>query len=254
MTKNITFTDHSDSNLNIYFKDVQKYETLEQSEESRLFQLVQQGDWKARNQIIQANLAYVISVANEYSNEHINVKDLIQAGNWGLTEAVNTFDPNLGYRFLTHANNSIRKRIIEELADNFTVHIPDNEYRAIRAAKNVDYDEALYNNHDLSELSERAMVAFDRLDMSDDNNNDYADYDSEKLCEQQSQMDYILARIGSMPQRQAKAVRMALGLENGFECALETIADALSISVEGARLLSNKGLSELKESLSRLAA
>lgn len=111
--KQIIFTNRTVNSINQYLSNIRKSKPLTIKEEYDLWLLKQQGSKSAREQLIFANLRYVISVAKKYLNSKAPFEDLIQAGNEGLIRAVDKFDASLGYHFISFATwyieNEVRK-------------------------------------------------------------------------------------------------------------------------------------------------
>ena len=101
--KNITFTDRSNSCVDMFLKDINKWHPLTNKEEYELWLLMHQGSKKARDKFINANLRYVVSVAKRYLASGTAFEDLIMAGSLGITKAADMFDASLGYRFISFA-------------------------------------------------------------------------------------------------------------------------------------------------------
>lgn len=89
---NIVFLDHSTDSMNILLKDIRRYKVLTADEEKTLLQRMSQGDKKARKQLINSNLRFVLSRAKQYAWSGVSHLDLFQAGAMGLTLAVDKFD------------------------------------------------------------------------------------------------------------------------------------------------------------------
>jgi len=122
----VRYTDTND-NLSRYFSEVSKEELLDPHEEAELAVLAKNGDQKAKDRIIRANLRFVISVAKAYSNKNAPVEDLISEGNKGLIEALEIFDPSTGFKFISYAVWHIRKNIFSYLSSHSRiVRIPIN--------------------------------------------------------------------------------------------------------------------------------
>lgn len=114
--------------FSMYMKEAMNYSLLSAQEEFALAKKVQMGDLEARELFINSNLRLVIAVAKHYCHSGVSLEDLVQYGNIGLMIAVDKFNPDLGYKFSTHAIHWIRQAITREIANNsriirFPVHV-----------------------------------------------------------------------------------------------------------------------------------
>ena len=116
-----------EDNIGKYFKDVRKSIILTPSEEVKLAERIKEGDEKAVELLVNANLKFVISVAKEYQNQGLPLSDLISEGNYGLIKAAKRFDHEKGFRFISYAVWWIRQSILQSLNDNARmVRLPAN--------------------------------------------------------------------------------------------------------------------------------
>jgi RNA polymerase sigma factor (sigma-70 family) len=111
--KKIIYTDRSNANVKFILSSIRSSEPLTTEQEYDLWQRMSCGSEKAREQLIFANLRYVITIAKKYIASKASLDDLIQSGNEGLVRAVDKFDASLGYRFISYATwyieNEVRK-------------------------------------------------------------------------------------------------------------------------------------------------
>jgi RNA polymerase primary sigma factor len=126
MSKKYVNFDNDDS-IAKYFKDVRKSTLLTSAEEVDLAKRIQEGDAKATNKLVEANLKFVISIAKDYQGQGLPLSDLINEGNYGLIKAANRFDHTRGFRFISYAVWWVRQSIIQSLNDNARiVRLPAN--------------------------------------------------------------------------------------------------------------------------------
>jgi len=138
--KNISFTDRSNSSVDMFLRDIRKSEPLSSAEEHELWRLMRQGSQHAKNQLINANLRYVVTIAKKYLLSGTAFEDLLMAGSLGITRAADMFDASLGYRFISFATwyieCEVRKAAYDHLKHNSTT---------------VSLDEPIYSDEDDSD-------------------------------------------------------------------------------------------------------
>lgn len=111
------FTERSNEIVNTYLREIRGLKPISKEKEYELWENMQQGDEGAREELIEANTHYVVTIAKRYLYTRVPFADLIQAGNEGLIKAVDRFDTSRGTRLLTyaawHIDNEIRKIVNE---------------------------------------------------------------------------------------------------------------------------------------------
>lgn len=116
--KNISLTDLSDSSADMFLRNIQKSKRLTTQEEYEVWCQMRQGSEKARNQLINANLRWVVTIAKKYENSGTPLEDLLMAGSLGITKAADHFDASLGCRFITFATHYIKREVRNAAYDN----------------------------------------------------------------------------------------------------------------------------------------
>lgn len=121
-----------DSALKKYLDEIKDTKPLSKEEEVELAQRIHNGDKKAKEELINANLKFVVFVAKNYQHRGLDLEDLINDGNVGLIKAAERFDGTKGYRFISYAVWWIRESILEDLAKNGrTIRLPRNQIELI---------------------------------------------------------------------------------------------------------------------------
>ena len=103
--------------LEIYLKEIGKYNILTPEEEYNLAILAQKGDLEAKNQLLLHNLKLVVSIASKNISSCVSLEDEIQEGNLGLITAIEKFDPTKGYKFSTYATWWIKQKITRSIGE-----------------------------------------------------------------------------------------------------------------------------------------
>lgn len=125
-------TDHSDKSLMRYLKDISKIPLLTAEEEFKVAVAAKNGDKKAHDKLITANLRFVVSCAKQYQNQGLPLIDLINEGNLGLSMAAEKFIPEKGFKFISYAVWWIRQSILLSLSkQSRTIRLPVNQIHTL---------------------------------------------------------------------------------------------------------------------------
>jgi RNA polymerase primary sigma factor len=127
-----------DDPVRMYLKEIGRVPLLDSEQEQILAQKMKEGDEKAKNKIVEANLRLVVSIAKKHLGKGMAFLDLIQEGNLGLMKAVEKFDCSKGYKFSTYATWWIRQAITRAIADQArTVRIPVHMVETIHKVSRI---------------------------------------------------------------------------------------------------------------------
>lgn len=133
-----SITNKDSISITKYLKDIYKLSPLTKEEEDKCFEQLEQGDISAAEKIIKANLRFVITVAKQYQYKGLDLIDLIQEGNIGLTQAVYLYNRKKKTKFITYAVWWIKQSIIKSLSFNCrTVRTPMNQIIYINKINNI---------------------------------------------------------------------------------------------------------------------
>lgn len=127
-----SITNRSDKSLDKYLQDISREEMITAEEEVRLAVLIKEGDERALEKLVRANLRFVVSVSKQYQNQGLSLPDLINEGNLGLIKAARRFDETRGFKFISYAVWWIRQSILQALAEQARiVRLPLNQVGVI---------------------------------------------------------------------------------------------------------------------------
>lgn len=166
--KNVrVITSREEVSIDQYFKEIGRVKLLTSEEEIELAKKIKSGDLIAREQLINANLRFVVSVAKQYQNKGVLLLDLINEGNIGLIHAVETFDETKGFRFISYAVYWIRQSILAALTEySHMIHIPFNQYYLHSRVKKI-FDEEKAKGKEVTEDEVAKILEIDIQDVTD---------------------------------------------------------------------------------------
>ena len=126
ITKSIT--NRESASLDKYLQEIGREPLVSVEEEVDLAQRIRQGDERALDKLVRANLRFVVSVSKQYQNQGLSLPDLINEGNLGLIKAAEKFDETRGFKFISYAVWWIRQSILQALAEQSRiVRLPLNQ-------------------------------------------------------------------------------------------------------------------------------
>jgi RNA polymerase primary sigma factor len=132
----------STDSLQLFLKDIGKVELLTAAQEVELAKRIERGDHRAKQDMIEANLRLVVSIAKRYRNQGLPFLDLIQEGTIGLVRAAEKFDYRKGFKFSTYATWWIRQAVARALADKartirMPVHVVEKLNKIVRTERTL---------------------------------------------------------------------------------------------------------------------
>lgn len=284
-------TPRSSRSITTYYTEVEKYPIITAQEEVELSGKIQTGDMVARDKLATANLRFVISVAKMYggSGDPEIFNDLIAAGNIGLIEAAEKFDPTRGFKFISFAVWHIRKEMLKHLGDNIRmVRVPinkSNELRAIMDATNslsmklgreATLDEVMEHIKETGDLRVKSLsintsnvmnvinadcrhASLDAPFINDGSNDgtmhdtlagDSVSTDSFCFTENMERMTRLL--VSKLSPIERIVVLRRHGIGKGFEEGYENIGDDLGMSAERVRQIYVKSIKSMNKRVQRM--
>ncbi|MDC7221379.1 MAG: RNA polymerase sigma factor RpoD/SigA [Spirochaetales bacterium] len=108
---------NDESTLSTYLKEINKVDLLTREEEDEIARRAVSGDPMAKDILVSANLRFVVNVAKKYQNQGLTLEDLIGEGNLGLINAIEKYDPERGYHFISYAVWWIRQAILKAICE-----------------------------------------------------------------------------------------------------------------------------------------
>jgi RNA polymerase primary sigma factor len=155
--------------LTSYMQDISRYPLLSLNQEVELTYRARRGDEKAKQELINCNLRFVISIAKQYVHNGIALEDLIMEGNLGLITAIEKFDPMRGFKLSTYAVWWIRQAILNALCEKGrSVRIPLNQVGLQQRIKKCvqNFIQVEERQPTISELAELLQLPEDKIEDS----------------------------------------------------------------------------------------
>lgn len=259
--------------LQIFMKDVSRYPLLSSEQEKIIAKRIVQGDLKAREQMINANLRLVIAIAKGYRKPDNSFLDLIQDGTIGLIKATEKFDPSMGYKFSTYATWWIRQSISRGIADTsrtirMPVHIVEKFNKIIKAKKKLfetlDRDPTLEEISDLSKVPveevekilsmARTPASLDKPINEHDEDHEFKEYLVDTESKQTDEEVFSSIRDGILNEaldnlsfRERKIVELRFGLDGKEQKTLEDVGRAFNITKERVRQIESACLEKIRK-------
>jgi RNA polymerase primary sigma factor len=261
----------AEDTLTQYLGRIRGGRLLDAAEERELSRCAREGDKEARKRLIESNLRLVISVAKKYRGRGVSFEDLIQEGNSGLIKAVERFDPDMGNRFSTYATWWIRQAVTRAVADHArTVRLPSHVVDALFRLRRADNALSIELGRDPSEeeLAERLGIKSEEVRRLREVSQPIGSINARMGAEEGAEMgdllpderagdDYARVEIGqwegtlheaveSLPEREARILKMRHGLDGSKTRTLREVSEALGISQERARQVEIKALRTIR--------
>ena len=260
-----------DDPVRMYLKDIGKIPLLSPEREKYLAEQIALGSKSAKDELIEANLRLVVSIAKRHVGKGMYFLDLIQEGNLGLIKAVEKFDYSKGYKFSTYATWWIRQAITRAIADQartirIPVHMVETIHKVSRTARQLLQEYGKEPTTD--EIAQRLGITADKVreimkiaqdpvsletpigEEEDSHLGDFVeDNDSPAPSDSAS---YALLReqlcniLHTLTPREEQVIKLRFGLEDGRPRTLEEVGKQFQITRERIRQIEAKALRKLR--------
>jgi len=273
VTDQVYLDDVADDSVRLYLREIGKIPLLKADEELALAKRVVAGDKDAKDQMAEANMRLVVSIAKRYVGRGLDLLDLIQEGNTGLLRAVEKFDPDKGFKFSTYATWWIRQAITRAIADQartirIPVHMVETINKLLRTqrrltqelnreptneeiAKEMEIDvekveHIMKIKQDISSLD--ASVRDDEEDsVLGDFIEDEDSVSPEESATGQLLKEHVKDMLGALTEREQKILKLRFGLEDGKSHTLEEVGQEFNVTRERIRQIEAKALAKLRK-------
>lgn len=265
-------TNRESQALEKYLSEISKIDTLSADQEVELTKRIKKGDQHALDQLVRANLRFVVSVAKHYSNNGLSLNDLINEGNVGLLKAARRFDETKGFKFITFAVWWIRQSILAAIIENSRmIRLPYNKFHSQKQIADkfqsfLQEYEREPSNEELSELlglkeddiywiqqSGNRMVSLDAPVDGDEGGYNIISLIEDDSLEapdlglmKHSMREELKLGLMQLSPREREILIQLYGLKNDSVSSLEDIAQYLGISIERVRQVRDHAVRRLR--------
>jgi RNA polymerase primary sigma factor len=257
--------------LRLYLRSIGKVPLLTADQEVSLARRIERGDMNAKQQMIEANLRLVVSIAKSYLGRGLSFLDLIQEGSLGLIRAVEKFDYRKGYKFSTYATWWIRQAVTRAIADKArTIRIPVHMVEKLNKVVHIERqlvqrlgreprpDEiAAELEMTTSEVREILRMAQHPVSLEkpigEEEESELGDFVQDEQAESPYDTAQVSLRredienaLASLPERDRKVIELRFGLSGAQPCTLEEVGRAFGVTRELIRQIENYTLKKLE--------
>ena len=260
-----------DDPVRMYLKEIGKVPLLTADQEIELAKRLEEGDEAAKQQLAEANLRLVVSIAKRYVGRGMLFLDLIQEGNLGLIKAVEKFDYRKGFKFSTYATWWIRQAITRAIADQartirIPVHMVETINKLIRVSRQLlqEYGreptpEEIAKEMNISESKVREIIKIAQEPVSldtpigEEEDSHLGDFlpaeDAPAPAEAASfalMKEQLMEVLDTLTPREEKVLRLRFGLDDGHQRTLEEVGKEFNVTRERIRQIEAKALRKLR--------
>jgi RNA polymerase primary sigma factor len=263
--------DVSTDSLQLFLKDIGRVPLLTAAQEVELSKRIERGDHRAKQQMVEANLRLVVSIAKNYRNQGLPFLDLIQEGTIGLVRAAEKFDHRKGFKFSTYATWWIRQAVARALADKartirMPVHVVEKLNKISRAERKLlgelghdptveEIAHELEIDRDEVEQIRRSAQAPVSLEkpVGDDEESEFGHFLADKLAalpeeaaETTLRKETLKRILCALAPRERRVLELRYGLDGQHPRTLDEVGRTFNVTRERVRQIENQSLKKLQ--------
>ena len=257
--------------LRLYLRAIGRVHLLTAEQEVQLARRIERGDMLAKQQMIEANLRLVVSIAKSYLGRGLTFLDLIQEGSMGLIRAVEKFDYRRGYKFSTYATWWIRQAVTRAIADKGrTIRIPVHMVEKLNKVVHVErqlvqqlgrdptpaeiaaeLETTVHEVRDVLRMAQQPISLEKPIGEEDDSElGDFVEDQSAEspfeLAAEQLRRENLRRALAALPEREREVIEMRFGLTGERPYTLEEVGRAFNVTRERIRQIENHTLKKLE--------
>lgn len=260
-----------DNSIKIYMREMGQFSMLSAEKEIELANRIAEGDQSAKNELVEANLRLVVSLARHYQGCGLSYQDLIQEGNIGLIKAAEKFDVSKGFRFSTYASWWIKQALSRAIADQSrTIRIPVHMTENINKFKKAERELLSQLNREpkIKEIADAMGISEKQakeiqsyiveptsldIQVGDDDDTTIGSFvedthfvNPESAYIKESNGDVVNAVLDTLSDREANILRLRFGIGGKKAMTLEEVGKEYGLTRERIRQIEAKALRKLR--------
>jgi RNA polymerase primary sigma factor len=257
--------------LRLYLRSIGRVNLLTAEQEVLLARRIERGDMTAKQQMIEANLRLVVSIAKSYLGRGLTFLDLIQEGSMGLIRAVEKFDYRRGYKFSTYATWWIRQAVTRAIADKGrTIRIPVHMVEKLNKVVHVErqlvqqlgreptpleiakeLETTVREVRDILRMAQQPISLEKPIGEEDDSAlGDFVEDQTAEspfeLASEHLRRENLRRALAALPEREREVIEMRFGLSGERPFTLEEVGRAFNVTRERIRQIENHTLKKLE--------
>jgi RNA polymerase primary sigma factor len=261
----------STDSLQLFLKDIGKVDLLTAAQEVELAKRIERGDHRAKQEMVEANLRLVVSIAKKYRNQGLPFLDLIQEGTIGLVRAAEKFDYRKGFKFSTYATWWIRQAVARALADKartirMPVHVVEKLNKIVRSERKlraefgreplsaeiaIDLDLTLEEVEQIRR-SAQTPVSLEKP-VGDEEESEFGHFLTDEnvplpdeAADVTMRKETLVKILGTLSHRERRVLELRYGLDGQHPRTLDEVGRTFNVTRERIRQIENQSLKKLR--------
>jgi RNA polymerase primary sigma factor len=257
--------------LQLFLKDIGKVDLLTAAQEIELAKRIERGDHRAKQEMVEANLRLVVSIAKRYRNQGLPFLDLIQEGTIGLVRAAEKFDHRKGFKFSTYATWWIRQAVARALADKartirMPVHVVEKLNKILRTERKLRAERG--REPSSLEIAKELDLTLDDVDqirrsaqtpvslekpVGDDEESEFGHFITDELAPQPDEVaedvlrkEALVKILHTLSERERRVLELRYGLNGEQPRTLDEVGRTFQVTRERIRQIENQSLKKLR--------
>jgi RNA polymerase primary sigma factor len=257
--------------LQLFLKDIGKVDLLTAAQEIELAKRIERGDHRAKQEMVEANLRLVVSIAKRYRNQGLPFLDLIQEGTIGLVRAAEKFDHRKGFKFSTYATWWIRQAVARALADKartirMPVHVVEKLNKILRTERKLRAERGREpSSFEIADELELSIEEVDQIRRSaqtpvslekpvgDEEESEFGHFITDDLAPQPDEVAEDVLRkealkkvLNTLSERERRVLELRYGLNGEQPKTLDEVGRTFQVTRERIRQIENQSLKKLR--------